>query len=139
MGAITHIAVLSVVASVIFVGFGTLMGTFSSQYNVPVDDINSLNKISEINNQTNALKEQLEGSSVSASDPVNAFIVITNSGLSAVGLLFNLPGILLSMITDFFILVPGIPVPIITATILVVLIIIVLTGVLPLILRSKTP
>jgi len=101
--------------------------------------MDSLNKISETYNQTSALKTQLEGSSVSASDPVNSFLVITNSGLQAVSLLFNLPAITLSLISDFFLFVPGIHPSIISAATLIVLIIVVMVGVLPLILRSKTP
>ena len=102
MAELQKLLVMLFAISGVMLGFSGLIVSWSSQYGQDVEGLESASVISQTFNQTESLKNQVESSSVSAADPINGFLVFTNSALQGVSLITNIPGIFLALISDMF-------------------------------------
>ena len=101
MADMQKLLVMAFMISGIMLGFSGLMTSWTGQYGTTVQGLESSSIISRTFNQTEALKTNIQGTSISAADPVNSFLVFTNSAIQGVTLLANIPAIFITLIADF--------------------------------------
>ena len=134
---ISKIIIITVIASFLFIGMGQFVNEWTGQYR-EINETQTSSVIERVTNQTSALKTRLESTSVSADDPIEGFLVVTNSAFQGATLLTNVPVIFTALILDMTSLLPAGYIPaFVTDTIMAIVLLIVIFGVMAFFLKVK--
>lgn len=133
-GKISSIIIGVVLLGMIVIGFSSFSNNLASNYdrNISTTQYESMNKIDNISNNVNNMRDKLDKGSDSDMT-ADADIGLLTGGWSAIKLILNLPGILISLTSDIAGII-GVP-PIFVTGITVIIISVIIFGLISLIFK----